>query len=285
MLARHVFFEGRCQRSIEITSSLLDRAHELPYSDRRRIATNLTVSGYFGPASVDEAFRLLEVAAELVRDSVVSQAFLASEAAALLAMQGRADESHAESGRAEQLWMEVGAPAQLVHTNQLRGEAERFLGRPDVAEQFFRRGVEVWDELGETAFNSTMTALLAAALCDLGGFDEAETFVGRSRELSAEDDFASQSAWRMALARVLSHRGDHDRALGLADEAIAINASTDYLAWQAESDEVRGTVLAAAGRPDEALASFRSALERYERKGVVPLAAWLRERIASIEAP
>jgi class 3 adenylate cyclase/tetratricopeptide (TPR) repeat protein len=283
MLARHVFYEGRCQQSIEITSRLLDRAHELPYSDRRRIATNLSVSGYFGPAPVEEAFRLLEVAAELVRDSVVSQAFLASEAAALLAMQGRADESHAESGRAEQLWMEVGAPAQLVHTNQLRGEAERFLGRSDVAEQLFRRGVEVWDEIGETGFNSTMTALLAGALCDLERFDEAETFVVRSRELSAEDDFASQVAWRMAQARIMSHRGDLEGALALADEAIAINALTDYLAWQAESDEVRGAVLAAAGRTDEALASFRSALERYERKGVVPLVARLRERIASID--
>jgi tetratricopeptide (TPR) repeat protein len=87
----------------------------------------------------------------------------------------------------------------------------------------------------------------------------------------------------MAQARIMSHRGDLEGALALADEAIAINALTDYLAWQAESDEVRGAVLAAAGRTDEALASFRSALERYERKGVVPLVARLRERIASID--
>ena len=94
--------------------------------------------------------------------------------------------------------------------------------------------------------------------------------MNRSREFSAEDDFASQAAWRMAQARVLSHRGEHDEALRLADEAVGINEATDYLTWQAESDEVRGMVLAAAGRMEEAQEAYDRALERFERKGVVP---------------
>ena len=142
--------------------------------------------------------------------------------------------------------------------------------------------MELWDALGETGFNSTMTALLASVLCDLGRFDEAEANVERSRELSADDDFASQAAWRMAQARVLSHRGEHDEALRLADEALAINERTDYLTWQGESDEVRGMVLAAAGRTDEAREAYGRALERLERKGVVPAVERVRARIAEL---
>ena len=142
--------------------------------------------------------------------------------------------------------------------------------------------MEQWDALGETGFNSTMTALLASALCDLGRFDEAETNARRSRELSADDDFASQAAWRAAQARVLSHRGEHGEALRLADEALAINESTDYLTWQGESDEVRGMVLAAAGRTDEALEAYGRATERLERKGIVPAVERVRARITEL---
>ena len=75
------------------------------------------------------------------------------------------------------------------------------------------------------------------------------------------------------------HRGEHDEALRLADEALAINESTDYLTWQGESDEVRGMVLAAAERTDEALEAYGRAIERLERKGVVPAVERFRARI------
>jgi predicted negative regulator of RcsB-dependent stress response len=127
-----------------------------------------------------------------------------------------------------------------------------------------------------------MTALLASVLCDLERFDEAETNARRSRELSAEDDFASQAAWRIAQARVLSHRGEYDEAIALADEAVAINETTDYLTWQGESDEVRGMVLTAAGRTHEALEAYTRALDRFDRKGVVPAAARVRARIVEL---
>jgi len=142
--------------------------------------------------------------------------------------------------------------------------------------------VEIFDRLGETAFNSTMTALLALSLCDLGRFEEAETYVARSREIGAEDDFATQVAWRIGEALVRSHHGDHDGALDRADEAITIIENTDYLVWQGDVHEVRGMVLANAGRRDEAQGAFEEAISRYERKGVVPAVARVRERLADL---
>ena len=122
-------------------------------------------------------------------------------------------------------------------------------------------------------------------LCDLGRYNEAEGFVERSRVMSAEDDFASQSEWRIARARVLSSRGVHYEALALTDEAIEIAEVTDYLVWQGECHEVRGMVLAAAGRGDDARAAYETALDRFERKGNVVAAARLRERIAALGSP
>jgi tetratricopeptide (TPR) repeat protein len=265
-----------------MTDELLDRARDLPYSARRRIALGRVVCGYFGPTPVDEALRIHDEALAMVQDSIVAQAYLGEVHAALLAMAGREEEFRVELARADRLIDEIGLPEALATTYQGRGEAERFLGHPERAEQQFRRSVELWDELGETGFNSTMTGLLASVLCDLGRFDEAAANVERSRELAADDDFASQAAWRTAQARVLSHRGEHDEALRLADEALAINESTDYLTWQGESDEVRGMVLAAAGRTDEAQEAYGRALERLERKGVSPAAERVRARITEL---
>jgi hypothetical protein len=42
-------------------------------------------------------------------------------------------------------------------------------------------------------------------------------------------------------------------------------------------------VLDLAGRRDEAAAVYRDALGEYERKGIVPLAARVRERLAQLE--
>jgi hypothetical protein len=113
--------------------------------------------------------------------------------------------------------------------------------------------------------------------------DEASDQAARSRELGAEDDFATQTAWRLAQARVLSHRGIHDEAVALTEDAVAIMEPTDYLAWQAEGDEVHGIVLAAASRDMEARDAFARAIERFERKGVIPSVERVRNRLTGLD--
>jgi hypothetical protein len=46
---------------------------------------------------------------------------------------------------------------------------------------------------------------------------------------------------------------------------------------------VDSEVLEAAGRRKDALAAWQEALDRYDRKGIVPLARGVRERLASLE--
>ena len=282
VLARHHFYAGSCERSVGTMGPLLDRAPELPQSTRRRLARMLSTSAYFGPMPVDEAFRLHERAFDLAEDSILAHVYFGTVRMGLLAMRGDAEGVREWFERIDRLIEEIGDLRLVAPVYQVRGEANRFLGWSEAAEREFRTGVEVLEGLGETGYNSTMSALLALSLCDEARFEEADVHAARSRELSAEDDFSSQTGWRMAQARILSNRARHGEAVALAAEAIDILSTTDYLVWQAEGHETLGTVLAAAGRTQEARAPFREALDRYQRKGVVPLAARIAGRLSAL---
>jgi class 3 adenylate cyclase/tetratricopeptide (TPR) repeat protein len=278
LLARFSFFEGRTVESAAIATRLLERP-SLTRRQRQEIAAEINTAAYFGTLSLDEAFVAMERADEIVGDSLSGEAMNLRTKAGLLGMAGRFDEAWVSAERSAQQYAELGIPMRHISGIQMIAETERLAGRFEEAERLFRESHQAFDEAGETGYNSTVTGLLALTVCDLGRFDEAEEFAEKSRTLAAEDDFASQAVWRMAKARVLARRGEFEEALTLADEAVAINGRTDYLVWQGDSHEVRGLVLEAAGRGDEARAAYAEALIRYERKGNVVAADRIRKRI------
>jgi len=279
-LALLSFFQGHTAETIALLDDVLPRATTMSRRDRFSMATTLSVASYFGSLPVDQALGAVERAHGLRGETPTGEAQAMRVTAALLGMAGRFDEAHKLVARADALFEELGISRAAVATNQGTGELLRLEGRLEDAERLFREMHEAYESIGETGFNSTITALLAMTLCDQGRFDEAEGFVERSRAMTAEDDFASQSEWRIARARILSSRGVHEEALALADEAIEIAEATDYLVWQGECHEVRGIVLAGAGRGEDARAAYEEALDRFERKGNVVAAARVRKRLA-----
>ena len=66
-----------------------------------------------------------------------------------------------------------------------------------------------------------------------------------------------------------SARGDHDEALRVIDEALAMVRETDYLTFHADTVRFRGQILWGAGRHEDAEVAFADALAMYERKGNV----------------
>jgi len=82
---------------------------------------------------------------------------------------------------------------------------------------------------------------------------------------------------------VHAHRGEWAEAERLAREAVAKAHETDSPRYQANAYCDLAEVLEAAGRRDEALAAWQEALDRYERKGIVPLVRRVRERLAALE--
>ena len=138
-----------------------------------------------------------------------------------------------------------------------------------------------WNE--NYAILSTFAPRLGRVLCALGRYDEAEPLARRGRDLGDEQDAVTQILWRQVQALVYASRGEHDEAERLAREAAAIADNTDSLVHQAEVRCDLAEVLQAAGRGEDAAAALREALDRYERKQIIPLARRVRERIAALQ--
>jgi tetratricopeptide (TPR) repeat protein len=126
--------------------------------------------------------------------------------------------------------------------------------------------------IGDRAFASTMAADLAEAMIDLDDDDEAWRFAKIARDTSATDDVTSQAGGRAVQARVLSRQGDHDNAVSLAREAVAITAGTDSLVERGDMLLRLAQVLWSAGEAGDALAAARDAIGFYQRKGATLLA-------------
>jgi class 3 adenylate cyclase/tetratricopeptide (TPR) repeat protein len=273
------FFLGKTVDAMTMINELSDRVPTMSRRDRNEVAAQMAICTYFGSVPVDDAFAVLDRAAHLRGESLIGEAHDLRVRAGVLAMAGHFEEAHETVARSRAMYEELGAPTIMITTNQITAETLLLEGRPGEAERVLREMHELYESMGETAFNSTICSLLGHALCDQGRFDEAERFAARSRELAAEDDFASQGDWRLVQARVLSERGSFDEAIALVGEAVAIMDATDYLDWQGGGHEVRGMVLEAAGRGDDARTAFDEALARYEQKGNVPAAARIRARL------
>ena len=278
------FFLGKTTDAMAMIDELSGRVPTMSRHDRNEVAGQMAICSYFGSVPVDEAFVVLDRAAHLRGESLTGEAHDLRVRSGVFAMAGRFEEAHEAVERSKAIYEELGAPTTMISTNQITAETLRLQGRPQDAERILREMHELYESMGETGFNSTICSLLGHTLCDQGRFDEAEGFAARSREMASADDFASQSDWRLVRARVLSERGSFDEALALTEEAVAILDVTDYLDWRGGGYEVRGGVLEAAGRGDDARAAYVTALDLFERKGNVVAAARVRARLTALDA-
>jgi tetratricopeptide (TPR) repeat protein len=139
------------------------------------------------------------------------------------------------------------------------------------------------EERGTTGVLSSYAPLRGRVLCALGQPDEAEQLARQGRKLGDAHDLWTQALWRQAQGLVESARGKHDEAVRLAEEALEWWSRSDSLPRQGEAYCDLANVLEAAGRREEAVAAWRGALDCYERKQIVPLAARVRERLAALE--
>jgi hypothetical protein len=277
------FYDGQCGKATEIAERLLERRLTLSARESRDVSAALLVSGYFGMADPEKLGRIAERVKELLKvEGPLAEVTLTMNAMARSSLRGLEAETVAHADRLGHLWEEIANPGLAVAHRQGLGECLRRVGRLEEAEQALRHGVEALDRLGEVGFNSTMTALLAEVLCDLGRWEEADRHVERSREMTAADDFASQVSWRIARARSLEFAGRREEALVLVDEAAEVVDVTEYLEMRAMTHEVRGQVLAALGRNDEARSEIVLCLQMYERKGSMPYAERARRRLAEL---
>ena len=199
--------------------------------------------------------------------------------AVLLAMLGQVEEAWAVGIPAVEQARELGIDAGPTFL----AEIALIAGDLPAAAEYLRAACAEMEERGTTAVLSTYSPLLGRVLCALGDPDEAEQLAQKGRELGDPEDVWTQALWRQAQALVHSSRGQHEEAVRLAEEALAWWSRSDALQRTGDGYGDLAQVLEAAGRRDDAIVAWREALDCYERKQVLPLAARVREHLAELE--
>jgi class 3 adenylate cyclase len=162
------------------------------------------------------------------------------------------------------------------------GRVATTAGRHEDAARHLRRYCDLLEARGQRSLLSTYAPLLGRSLCALGRHDEAEPLARLGRELGDEQDASTQALWRQVQALIDASHGRHREAELLAREAVAITERTDALNWQSDALCDLAQVLHAAGRSDEAEAALAQALERYQYKNNLAMAAQVRDRLAEL---
>ena len=237
-------------------------------------AMGLSVPLTYGPRPAENALATLDAA---TADQPYAGALLMR--ALLLAMLDRIDEAWAVALPAEERLRELA----FATTGAWLGEIALLVGDYEAAASYLRDACDRVEAIGNEGELSTYAPMLGRILSKLGQHDEAELLALRGRELGHQEDIMTQQGWRQTQALVCSARGQHAEAERLAREAVDLSQRGDSLLKQGEALSDLAEVLEAAGQCEQAAAALRDALDRYERKPIIPLARRTRERLAALD--
>jgi tetratricopeptide (TPR) repeat protein len=261
-LARRVEMGEAAAKAVEHARRAGDRHQEA--SSSRMLVASLV----FGPTPVREAISRCE---EILRDageSPMLSAALLPPLAHLYGMEGRFEEARALLARARAYHEELGLRHWSAKQTGASGKVEALAGDFVAAEREWRRGCELFREMGETSRFSTVATQLADALYALKRDDEALFWTEESEQAAAPDDLVSQVDWRRVRAKILARKGEIARAEGLIDEALKrAESSADDVHLHDKVYRSVAEVLRLAGRSADAIRYAQRALEVQERKG------------------
>jgi class 3 adenylate cyclase len=239
--------------------------------------SGLSVALAFGPRPAGEALAALDA---VLPDRPYPGDLLVR--ALLLAMLGRTEEAWAVAVPADEHARELGQSFEAGWT----AEVAWLAGDLPAAAVYWETACVALEEAGSAGPLGWACAGLGRVLCDLGRFDEAEVLAEKARGLVVSSgDVAAEIDWRRVQALVNSAREQHTKAEQLARDAVEWASRSDSPVLQAEAFDDLAAVLEAADRREEAATAWQEALDRYERKEIVPLARRIRERLAAIQLP
>jgi tetratricopeptide (TPR) repeat protein len=182
-------------------------------------------------------------------------------------MQGRFDEARTRAQAGKHFWLERGMRMRVGGNFFDSGAVEVLAGDLAAADRELAEGIAILNEIGETGVLSTLAAMHAEVLFQLGRTDEMQAAIVLARKTGALNDIATQANWRWVAAMAAAEDGREEEARRLIDEAIAMLEPTDFLEMQASAFEALAHVELRAGRPDGWKAALERALDAHGRKG------------------
>jgi tetratricopeptide (TPR) repeat protein len=275
------WFRGRCEEARIAWDAAADHARRCGEAWLVPEILVWTASALqLGPEPVGPAIARCAALVEETREHLMSQAFIRRPLALLHALDGDFPAARAELVASSDLYVELG---DTIHSAARSHEAEvAFLeGDLEGSERVLRDSIERLAAMGDRSFHAVVTLQLARTVEAQGRHDEALALADEGSRLAAGEDAVAQVLWRTVRARILTVRGEAQAAVGLAVEACAIAAPTDWLTGRGEAAFARGVAHRAAGAADEAEQAFAEALAAYDRKGARTMAgsaiAWLAQ--------
>jgi class 3 adenylate cyclase/tetratricopeptide (TPR) repeat protein len=227
----------------------------------------LAFSFYYGPTPVPEAIARCERFLKEVTGDRSLEAAIENTLAGLRAMLGEFDEARLLWLRASSQYEELGLSFRRAARSVIAAGVEILADDYEAAERELRWAYKTLEEMGDKGVRAPIAAYLADVLYAQGRDEEAETFASTADELAAADDLVAQVLLRSVRAKVLAGRGELDDALGLAQEAVSLVESTDFLDLQASTLLSQAEVLEVMGKSGEAEALVARADELYRKKG------------------
>jgi class 3 adenylate cyclase/tetratricopeptide (TPR) repeat protein len=187
--------------------------------------------------------------------------------AAAAAAQGRFDEARAANREVRRNLLEQGARVRALANAIGSGWFELLAGEEEEALALLREAWLGLGELGEKGYRSTIGALLADVLSRSGNADDAEAVLREVDAIASPADFFTVATADGARAMAASCRGDHDRAIEFAREAVAVADAHEYLTLRHDAWMELGEVLLAADRHEEARDALLHSRELAAQKG------------------
>ncbi len=160
---------------------------------------------------------------------------------------------------------------------------ERAASDYPAAERCFREGHDELRAIGERAYRSIISSLLAEALYTQGRFDEAQQMSEEAQAAVVADDLV-QLDWKVTQAKPLARRGQIPAARQLINQVQAALLPHDSLTFKARVLEGQAEVSRLTGDPRQAEQHLNAALRIYEDIGHVPFAQYAKAAIASLTA-
>jgi tetratricopeptide (TPR) repeat protein len=247
----------------------------------RQGATGYAIGAVLGTTPVDEALEVCRRILSEVGGDRLAEAIVCGALAQLHAMQGDFAAARQHYRQEVSLLSDLDVSRESASTSIDSARVELLAGDLEAAEEHLRRDDAELAGMGERYFRSTVVGLLGRVLLLRGLTDDAEAFVVLAEALSDADDAWSQVLWRATRARLIATEHP-DRALELAQQAVALSETTTDLDLRGDTLADLGEVLLDTGRPDEAAARLAEAVALYERKGDVTSARRVSNRLGRL---
>ena len=253
--------------------------------ERTLALVHLANALYWGPTPVREAIgRCEEMLAQTAGRPTV-EANLLCYLGGLRGMDGDFDRALELVGRGRGIFEQLGHRRGVASQALVAGPLKLLAGDPHGAEAELRDAWATLEAMGESAILSSITGFLAEAVYAQARYAEVESLTAVSEKAAADDDAASQIAWRAVRAKGAARRSELAAAERLGRDAVALADETDSLTMRADVRSALAEVMTLAEREDEARALIAQALELYDAKGNQAGARALTERLSLAAAP